>query len=147
MKALIILALMVCANAVRAQEVVDCDWQAALPSIVEPWEENTRVFANGKVRLTLVDVSEPAAGSFHIVMLSPPDDGIGGRQCKVVSAGSTVGFSHVEFKKISAVYDPRVGLVFVVPVRVYNGQSDAFEPKNLAFSLNQATGEMMVSYP
>jgi hypothetical protein len=147
MKILYAFILMLYANTAIAQAVVDCDWQVAMPSIVEPWEENSRVFANGKVRLTLVDASEPAAGSFHIVVLSPPEDEIGGRQCKVVSASEYVGFSYVDFKKLKAVYDARVGLVFVIPVRVYNGQNDVFEPKKVAFSLNQATGEMMVSYP
>lgn len=147
MKILSAFIFMLCANTAIAQEVVDCDWQAAMQKIVEPWEENSRVFSNGAVRLTLVDVSEPAAGSFHIVVLSPPEDGMGNRHCKVVSASAHVGFSYVDFKKIKSAYDPRVGLVFVMPVRVYNGQNDAFEPKKLAFSINQATGEMMVSYP
>jgi hypothetical protein len=138
---------MFCANTAIAQEVVDCDSQAAMSKIVEPWEENTRVFASGAVRLTLVDTREPAAGSFHIVVLSPPEGETGRRQCKVVSASEHVGFSYVDFKKLKSVYDARVGLVFVMPVRVYNGQNDAFEAKNLAFSLNQVTGEMMVSYP
>ncbi len=147
MKTLYALGLMLCANTAIAQQVIDCDWHVAMPGIVEPWEENSRVFANGAVRLTLVDTSEPAAGSFHIVVMSPPDDGFGGRMCKVVSASETVGFSYVDFKKLKSAYDARVGLAFVVPVRVYNGQNDAFEPKKLAFSLNQTTGEIMVSYP
>jgi len=131
----------------NAHEVVDCDWQASLPSIVEPWEENTRVFANGAVRLTLVDVSEPAAGSFHIVALSPPDDGFGGRQCKVVSAFGDVGFSDVEFKELTASYDPSIGLIFDVPVRVFDSGADTFVPKDLTFSLTQATGAIFAVYP
>ncbi|CAN0606350.1 unnamed protein product, partial [Ectocarpus sp. 12 AP-2014] len=77
-----------------AQSVGDCDWRASAQALVEPWDapENTRTFANGDVRLAIIDTIEPAAGAFHLIILSPPYDEVGGRQCQVVSTNSSVGF-------------------------------------------------------
>ena len=39
---------------VLAQEVGECDWRAASAAIAEPWETNTRTFANGAIRLAVL---------------------------------------------------------------------------------------------
>ena len=43
--------LLVSAAPIAAQQARLCDWQASAQALVEPWNENTRVFANGNVRV------------------------------------------------------------------------------------------------
>lgn len=121
-----------------AQQVIPCDWIARADAIVEPWEDHTATFANGKVRLALMDVIEPAAGAYHILILSPPHDELGGRQCRTLGMTSSIGFSGIDWDSLDAGYDPAVGLTFEVHVEVYNGEYS--ERRNLTFTLNQATG-------
>ncbi|MAM61892.1 hypothetical protein [Maritimibacter sp. UBA3975] len=121
--------------------VGDCDWRASAQSVAEPWEANSRTFANGDVRLAKLDVGEPAFGGFFLLVLSPPRDEIGFRQCRVITFPETSGFGGMDFDALEAGYDPSVGLMFTVPVKVFVA-SDAVEgqPALLRFSLNQATG-------
>ncbi len=135
-----LLALAVFATPVAAQEVIDCDWQARADAIVEPWEDNTRTFANGDVRLALLDTIEPAAGAFHVLVLSPPYDEVGGRQCKTIGVGGGAGFSGVGFEDITAEYDPVKGLSFWLEVDYYDGELADFSGGSLSFSVNQQTG-------
>lgn len=126
------------ATPLAAQQVQDCDWIARADAIVEPWEDHTTTFANGNVRLALMDVTEPAAGSYHILILSPPYDEIGNRQCKTLGASENIGFSGVDWSSLDAGYDPAVGLTFGVDGRIFDGSD--FVPGWLRFTLNQATG-------
>ena len=125
-----------------AQEAVDCDWQARADAIVEPWEDFSRTFANGNVRLALLDSVEPAAAAFHILIISPPYDELGVRQCKTLGLGGGMGFSGVTFEALDAAYDPSVGLIFDLPVSTYDGSSGEFISGDLLFTLNQATGQI-----
>ena len=123
-----------------AQETTDCDWKASAQAIAEPWEENTRTFSNGNVRLALSDVGEPAVGGYHIIILSPPRDELGARQCRILT-WTTYGFGKVEFDKLSADYDPARGLLFSLPVGIADNNGDVVD-RLLVFTLNQATGEI-----
>jgi hypothetical protein len=125
-----------------AVTVEDCGWPARADALVEPWEDFTRTFSNGKTRLALLDTVEPAAGGFHILVLSPPYDELGGRQCRTIGIQQGIGFSGVDFHALTASYDPSVGLMFSVPVRVYHPASGGFVPARLEFTLNQATGQI-----
>jgi len=120
-----------------AQEAVPCDWPARADNIAEPWEENTRTFANGDVRLALLDTFEPAGAPFHILVMSPPYDELGLRQCRTVGLNG-MGFGGADFGSLEAGYDPAEGLVFTMAVKVYDGAD--FQPRTLRFTLNQATG-------
>ncbi|MBV7394399.1 hypothetical protein [Mameliella sediminis] len=119
--------------------VLDCDWQASAAAIVEPWEENSRTFSNGKTRLALLDTVEPAAAWAWMLVLSPPYSELGDRQCKVIGVDGS-GFSGMDFAALTASYDPATGLTFTVPVRAYNSEIADFDPFTLRFTLNQATG-------
>ncbi|PSL17861.1 hypothetical protein [Shimia abyssi] len=130
-----------------AQEAFDCDWPARAEAIVEPWSENTRTFANGEVRLALLDTIEPAAAAFHILILSPPYDEVGGRQCKTLSLAEGIGFAGVDFGQLQAGYDPAVGLVFDVSAGEYDTGSGTTGMQHLRFTLNQATGEIRAFWP
>lgn len=129
---------------VSAQTVEDCDWRASLHALVEPWDapQNTRTFANGDVRLAITDVIEPAAGAFHLVILSPPYDELGGRQCQVVSASGSVGFSGLTLEAMISDYDSAIGLIFAMQAGAYDPKFGATLPMTLRVTLNQATGEI-----
>ncbi|MGP6086955.1 hypothetical protein [Antarctobacter jejuensis] len=124
-----------------AVTVHDCDWQASAAAIVEPWEENSRTFSNGKTRLALMDTIEPAAAWAWMLVLSPPYSELGDRQCKVVGLNG-MGFSGMDFAQLSADYDPATGLTFTVPVQAYDGATADFGDFTLRFTLNQATGDI-----
>ena len=125
-----------------AQTVSDCDWRASAHALVEPWDINSRTFSNGQTRLALTDTIEPAAGSYHLVVLSPPYDELGGRQCKVISLDGSIGFAGVNFGALNAAYDPSQGLLFDLPVEVFDAPSGAFLPNWLSLTVNQATGRI-----
>ena len=128
------------ASPVMAQSVGPCDWQAAAQAIVEPWEENTRVFANGATRIAALDTVEPALGASHLLVLSPPLSALGERQCRVVSFAGDTGFVALDFAMLEAGYSPNIGLVFAVPVRVASKDTSFTNSAILTVTLNQATG-------
>jgi hypothetical protein len=126
----------------QAQTIEPCNWTASGINIVEPWERNTRTFANGDVRITLLDTVEPAAAAFHLLVLSPPYDEVGSRQCKIVSMSAGIGFSGIDFGSLNASYDPAIGLTFSTEVQVFSPDSSGFANQQLQFTLNQSTGAM-----
>ncbi|WP_371225494.1 hypothetical protein [Roseovarius sp. 2305UL8-3] len=135
-----VFAALMLASPVAAQQAVPCDWAARADGIVEPWEDHTATFANGEVRLALLDTIEPAAGAFRILILSPPYDELGGRQCATLGLSGQTGFSGADFSSLVAHYDAQVGLVFQMNVTRFDGVE--FAPEILVFTLNQATGDI-----
>lgn len=127
----------------QAQEVGPCDWRSGAEGLIEPWEDYTRTFSEGKVRIALLDRIEPGASPLHILILSPPYDVLGARQCRILSVEGTRGFADVDFSSLAADYDPAVGLIFELAVRV-PGPIEA-EGRMLRFSVNQATGAIKAS--
>ncbi|MCR8549382.1 hypothetical protein M4578_16240 [Salipiger sp. P9] len=133
------LALIALATPLAAQEVLPCEWQARANAIAEPWEQNTRTFANGAVRLAVLDTIEPAAGAFWLLILSPPYNELGDRQCRVVGYNGG-GFSGMSLADLGASYDPARGLTFTLPVQLYNQATAGFGRAALSVTVNQATG-------
>ena len=129
------------ASPAPAQQVEDCDWRASASVIAEPWEQNARSFANGDVRLALLDAGEPAIGGYHILVLSPPRGELGDRQCRIVSYRS-YGFGGVSFDGLTADYDAAQGLRFRLPVRVVDEPTGAMVDRTLSFTVNQSSGEI-----
>lgn len=127
-----------------AQSVGDCDWRASTHALVEPWDapQNTRTFANGNVRLAITDTIEPAAAALHLVILSPPYEELGGRQCRVVSADGNLGFSGLTLEAMISDYDPAIGLSFAMQAGAYDEKFGDILPMTLRVTLNQATGEI-----
>lgn len=136
-----LLALTLAAPA-PAQTVIACDgWQASARNIPEPWEANTRTFANGAIRVALLDTIEPAAGAFYLLVLTPPHDELGSRACGLVAEGDGgIGFAGLEFDRIGASYDPARGLTLRMPVSRFAPATGGFDPAILAVTINQATG-------
>ena len=134
-------ALALLAAPAAAQEVLDCDWQAGARNIPEPWEAHTRTFANGQTRLAVLDTVEPAAGAFWLLVLSPPYSELGDRHCAVIGRGG-MGFAGIDFGALDAGYDPARGLIFTLPVTVYDDATGGVAPDVLTVVLNQATGRI-----
>jgi hypothetical protein len=125
-----------------AQQVLPCDWQARADTIVEPWEDHTRTFANGDVRVALLDVIEPALGSYYLLVLSPPFDEVGGRQCRVIGFDGGVGFTFLEFDTISADYSAERGVELQMLGRIAAPEYDFTNAVNLWVIINQSSGEI-----
>lgn len=134
--------LAVLATPITAQEVLPCDWQARADAIVEPWEDHTRTFANGDVRVAVLDVIEPALGSYYLLILSPPYDEVGGRQCRVIGFHSGMGFTALDIGSMIAEYVPGRGLEMQLLGRIADPEYDFTNAVNIWVTLNQSTGEI-----
>ncbi len=128
-------------------EVNQCDdWRSSAHAIAEPWEDNTRTFANGDIRIAVMDTIEPAAGSYFLLVLSPPYDEVGSNQCKLISVTGSIGFSGMDMKGLISAYDPRVGLALALPVQRLNPDTDQMDTVLLTVNVNQQTGEIITGY-
>lgn len=125
-----------------AQSVADCDWRARADAIMEPWEENTRTYSGERVRIARLDLIEPAAAPFHLLLISPPFDELGARQCKVISFADSIGFSSIKFQEITSAYDPSKGLTLRLPVSAPTDDGAMGALETLAITLNQSTGDI-----
>ncbi len=134
-----LLALLALATTATAQTVSECDWRASAANLVEPWQDNSRTFSKGAVRLALLDTVEPAAAAFHLLVLSPPYDEVGARQCRVISGEGGTGFNFIDMKDLRSAYDPARGLTFDIPAGVFLSDGNTVV-RGLIVTLNQATG-------
>lgn len=109
-------------------------------SIAEPWEDNTLTFANGAVRLVILDMIEPSGAAFHLLVLSPPYEASGERQCRLLSYGDGRGFGFLSFERAEADYDPVTGLSVVMDMGRYNPDTGLNDAWALAVTIDQSTG-------
>lgn len=141
MRALSIFVLLLTGFAANAQAVRECDWVASAWNLQEPWEEATQTFANGAVRIAILDTIEPAAAAFHLLVLSPPYNEVGDRQCRLVSGNeSGLGFSGLQLEGMLTGYDPETGLGLTLKAQIYDPQIDDYRAVSLWVAINQATG-------
>jgi len=131
-----------------AQAVLDCfGYRASALAIPEPWEAHSKTYSNGKVRVTLTDTLEPAAGALYLLIQSPPYDEMFNRTCAVIgSSASGIGFGGLDWEALDASYDPSTGLTVRVGVSVHSGATGGFDPAILAVTINQATGAIVPRY-
>ncbi|MCW1404168.1 hypothetical protein [Pararhodobacter zhoushanensis] len=134
-----------------AQVIADCDWVGSPANIFEPWDTHSRSFANGAIRVALLDTGgEPACCSRHLLILSPSGDGSDEpifRQCRVASAQVNSGFYDVDVPGITASYDPAKGLLLSVPVGHWHEGVEAGRPpivERMEIRINQSTGTVAV---
>lgn len=131
-------------TASAAQIAVPCDWQARADAIVEPWEDNSATFSNGAVRVALLDTIEPAAAAFHLLVLHPPYDEVGGRTCTTVGLDEGLGYAGLVFEDLTSDYDPARGLVLTIPAIIYLPEQSFQNSALLTITVNQATGQVTV---
>lgn len=125
-----------------AQEVSECDWRARADAIVEPWEDFSKTYANGKIRVALIDTIEPGAAAMNLLVLSPPYDELGGRQCRIVGFDQGMGFAGLDFGRIGASYDPATGLTVSLPGTIFLPEDGFSNSVLLHVTINQATGDV-----
>jgi hypothetical protein len=123
-----------------AQEVGECDWRASAQFIAEPWEGNTRSFADGDIRMTIMDTGEPAAGSFYLMILSPPYDDAGPHCAILGLEAAGMGFAGLWMEGAEAKYDPARGLSVVLPAHRWWPDTDTYSDATLSVTINQNTG-------
>jgi hypothetical protein len=143
MRPSVLAAALILAAPAAAQTLNDCDWVASPANLIEPWEANTRTFANGAIRIAALDTEEPACCYAHLLILSPSGEveGPGYRACHVLSDGAPgMGFSGIDLAGIAASYDPARGLRLDVPVFRYTDGTGPGRPGRVAVRINQATG-------
>jgi hypothetical protein len=141
MRAAAIIAALAFAAPVGAAEVRPCDGRTeSAANLAEPWEAHTRTFANGDVRLAVIDQVEPAAAAFHLLILSPPRDELGIPQCRLVGGGGGLGLAGLSLDGLAAAYDPARGLVWSLPAQLFDPATGGFAPATLIVTLNQSTG-------
>ena len=114
------------------------DFRSNARALAEPWEDFTATFSNGAVRIALIDTIEPAGAPYHLLVLSPPYDEVGGRMCQVLSRQDSFGWSFVAFETLYTEYDPATGLY--VQFEALELPEVATVPLMISFTLNQATG-------
>ena len=125
---------------VNAADVRACDdVETGAAFIAEPWEANTRTFANGDVRIAIHDHLEPAAAAYVLLVLSPPRDVLGMPTCRVISFEGATGYADMSFDGLQAAYDPTIGLTIDVPIAV---GPEAIDQGIIAITLNLATGAL-----
>jgi hypothetical protein len=139
------LALAASANAVTVR---DCDGTTdSARNISEPWEKNTRQYYNKLVRVTVLDTGgEPVCCSSHLMVTYPSagQDEPVYSECKLVSMNDSAGFLSIDFTKLAAKYDPKIGLTMSFPYTTYNPDNDN-HPKGVAkLRLNLKKGELSV---
>lgn len=123
-----------------AAEVVACEAvETSVAFLAEPWEEHTRRFADGDVRLAVLDLVEPAVGAFHLLVLSPPFDIFDQATCQVVSFANGLGYREMSLVGMQAEYGPTQGLILEIPVST---GVEAHDKVTLLLKLNQSTGEL-----
>ena len=132
-----------------AQVITDCDWVANPANIAEPWEANSRTYANGAIRIALLDTGgEPVCCSAHLLILAPSGSGQeepAYRACQVFSARSGSGFYGFDVARTAASYDPARGLLLSVPVYHWHQGMESGAPpieERVELRINQATGEV-----
>lgn len=132
-----------------AQTLGECDWRSSLRNIGEPWEDYTRTFASGAIRITATDTGgEPVCCSQHLVIQAPHPEWFD--SCAVLSGNQDLGFLDVYFEDITASYDPAKGLLLAVPVGYYDPENEYTDPdlfETIYVRINQSTGSIAIETP
>ena len=127
-----------------ADVVVDCGELAGAETIIEPWEEHTRTFSHGSVRVAVVDLGEPECCRQHLIVLYAANM-YGGRGCALVARNALVpnGWHKVGLGEAIASRDDVPGLRISVPVYSYDpatGGADPATRREVAIRVRQAAG-------
>jgi len=132
--------------AAEAQQVRPCfegqniPYQASAAAIAEPWEANTRSFADGDIRIAVMDTYEPALGAYYLMVMFWGSDA-GFRTCNLVS-NAELGFVSMTLEGMTSDYDAARGLVLSVPTSFHNPATGSNENGTLEVVINRQTAEV-----
>jgi hypothetical protein len=121
----------------------DCDGTASVQSLAEPWEQNSKTFYKGEVRVAVLDTGgEPVCCSVHLLLLVPDKTSeMGDRTCHIISDHDTLGFAGIDFKNLSSKYEDGKGLLITFPYTLYvDGLSD--KPGTARIRINMQNGKV-----
>lgn len=123
--------------------VIPCDESARADTIVEPWDENSATYADGAIRVAILDMVEPAAAAIRLLVISPPLDELGIRQCRIVGLQDGLGLAAIDFAARQSSYDPQRGLTLSMPARMPLPDGDADDGWfQLGVTIDQQTGKI-----
>lgn len=142
----ILMALSYFSAPAAAQAISACDdWRSSVLGIAEPWEANTKTYADGTVRMVIMDVGEPVAGSYRLLILTPPtDENPDGRQCQVLSFDADLGFAGLSFDGVTDITDP-TGLTVIIPAKRWIAETDTYADAKLSVTVNSTDGAIAAS--
>lgn len=134
----LLLSVLLLASPLQAADVRDCAGQVANARNVL-WEDPTRTFANGAIRLILLDTEEPACCSVHVMVLHPIGDEpfLG---CSLISRSEGYGWLRASLKEAASEYVSGQGLRVHIPMVGYGVEGEG--PETLSLTINQATGQV-----
>lgn len=129
---------------VLAATVLDCGDLAPSEALIEPWEETTRLFSNGSIRVAAVDLGDPPCCPQHFIVLLPANM-YGGRICALVARSALVpnGWARVGIDEAEAMRPEGGGLRVSVPVYSYDARTGGADPdsrKVISVRVRQAAG-------
>ncbi|QXT39713.1 hypothetical protein [Gymnodinialimonas ceratoperidinii] len=122
----------------QAFMVAPCGPEFTPLTITEPWEEMSRTFANGAIRVFEIFIDPNVASGAALGILHPIPASEGGpyRTCTAIYAGHDHRyFGQAYVSEATAVYDASLGLIVTIPVSFTDGSR-----RMLRFAVNQATG-------
>ena len=128
----------------RAAQIEGCDEVGRAAFIVEPWEQNSKTFDKGQIRVAYIDTGgEPVCCSGYLLLLVPDREGeTGDRACYIIGKKKGVGFAGISFSALSASYDPRKGLLIAFPFTTMKEDGQTAERGIARVRINMATGKM-----
>lgn len=132
------LCLALLASPLWAVEVRDCEGFVANARNVA-WDDPTRTYANGMIRLIRLDTEEPACCAFHLMVLHPAGDDPF-LACSMISQSEGYGWSTMSLAGAQSSYVPGQGLRIEVPVEVYGTEGPT--RTSLSVTVNQAAGSV-----
>ena len=131
---------MLLAAPLQAPQLRNCDTFDANASNVD-WQEPTRAYANGNVRLIKIDIEEPACCAVFLMVLYPvPDQPF--LNCALIGRDDSFGWADLNLPSAMSDYDPQTGLAITLPVRAFDG--DTFQEEQLRVTIDQALGSILV---
>ena len=76
--------------------ILSCDQLDSIRYVAEPWEKNSRYYADSDVRLAILDRLEPAASAVYLAVLGPPFGHFGMPTCYLLSYDKRYGFADMQ---------------------------------------------------
>ena len=109
-----------------------------------PVSDNVRTYANGDIKIMHLNTYfEPAGGASSLMVIYPrKNDNY--PHARIISLSDSVRFSYIYLSQAKSAYDPATGLKLTIPVSIFDGATDEFVMRNLTFTINQASEEIIV---